>query len=43
MFCVYFSAVNIDNKEINKVKNQLTGDVGSVPETARYYKVSIIQ
>lgn len=31
-------ATNIDNKEINKVKNQLTGEVSSVPETARYYK-----
>ncbi|XP_064600693.1 aconitate hydratase, mitochondrial-like [Liolophura sinensis] len=31
-------AVNIDNGEINKVKNQLTGEVGAVPDTARHYK-----
>lgn len=31
-------AVNEENGEINKVRNQLTGEFGSVPETARYYK-----
>ncbi|XP_074647169.1 aconitate hydratase, mitochondrial-like [Tubulanus polymorphus] len=35
-------AVNADNGEINKVKNQLTGDLGSVPDTARYYKAKNI-
>ena len=32
-------AINEENKEMNKVKNQLTGDYGPVPDTARYYKV----
>jgi len=31
-------AVNIDNGEINKVVNQLTGETGGVPDTARKYK-----
>jgi len=31
-------AINIDNSEANKVKNQLTGQYGGVPETARDYK-----
>ncbi|KAL5019353.1 hypothetical protein ScPMuIL_005075 [Solemya velum] len=31
-------AVNIENEEINKVKNQLTGKYGAVPDTARNYK-----
>ncbi|XP_052266368.1 probable aconitate hydratase, mitochondrial isoform X1 [Dreissena polymorpha] len=31
-------AVNADNGEINKVKNQLTGEYGTVPDTGRYYK-----
>ncbi|CAG5121765.1 unnamed protein product [Candidula unifasciata] len=31
-------AVNIENNEINKVTNQLTGETGAVPDTARYYK-----
>jgi len=31
-------AVNIDNDEINKVVNQLTGETGGVPDTARQYK-----
>ncbi|CAH2018510.1 unnamed protein product [Acanthoscelides obtectus] len=26
------------NGELNKVKNQLTGEYGTVPEVARYYK-----
>ena len=34
-----FRATNIENKEMNKVKNQLTGEYGAVPDTARYYKV----
>ena len=32
-------AINEENKEMNKVKNQLTGEYGPVPDTARYYKV----
>jgi len=31
-------AINIDNGEPNKVKNQLTGEFGSVPATGRAYK-----
>lgn len=33
------SAVNAENGEINKVKNQTTGTWGTVPDTARKYKV----
>lgn len=33
-------AVNAFNKETNTVKNQLTGDYGTVPDTARAYKAS---
>ena len=32
-------AINEENKEMNSVKNQLTGEYGPVPDTARYYKV----
>ena len=32
-------AVNSENDEVNKVKNQLTGKYDSVPATARNYKV----
>lgn len=35
---MFIGAVNADNGEVNKVKNQLTNEFGSVPETARYYK-----
>lgn len=31
-------ATNAENKEMNKVKNRLTGEYGSVPDTARHYK-----
>jgi aconitate hydratase len=31
-------AINIDNKEANKVKNFTTGEYGAVPATARDYK-----
>ena len=34
------SATNAENKEMNNIKNQLTGEYGSVPDTARHYKVS---
>lgn len=33
-----FSAVNAENGEVNKIKNQLTGDWGGVPDVARHYK-----
>lgn len=32
-------AVNIENDEVNTVKNQITGEYGAVPATARDYKV----
>lgn len=35
-------AVNIDNDEVNSVKNQVTGEFGAVPATARDYKVKKI-
>lgn len=35
---MFIGAVNSENNEVNKVKNQLTNEFGSVPETARYYK-----
>ncbi|XP_060070667.1 aconitate hydratase, mitochondrial-like [Ylistrum balloti] len=31
-------ATNVENGEINSVKNWVTGEYGSVPDTARYYK-----
>lgn len=31
-------AINAFNMEANKVKNQLTGEYGAVPDTARHYK-----
>ncbi len=34
-------AVNIENDAVNKVKNQLTGEYGGVPDVARHYKVSL--
>ena len=34
------SAVNAENGEMNSVRNQLTGEFGPVPDTARYYKVA---
>lgn len=32
------SAINIENDTANKIKNQLTGDWGGVPDVARHYK-----
>uniref|UniRef100_A0A3P8ZQ89 Aconitate hydratase, mitochondrial n=1 Tax=Esox lucius TaxID=8010 RepID=A0A3P8ZQ89_ESOLU len=33
-------AVNVDNNAVNKIKNQLTGEYGGVPDVARHYKAS---
>ncbi|MEQ2275116.1 aconitate hydratase [Xenotaenia resolanae] len=33
-------AVNIENDAVNKVKNQLTGEYGGVPDVARFYKAN---
>ncbi|KAH7724492.1 aconitate hydratase [Aphelenchoides avenae] len=35
---MFLTAVNAENGEMNKVRNQLTGEFGTVPDTARYYK-----
>nr|QIE05300.1 mitochondrial aconitase ACO2 [Halichondria panicea] len=35
---MFITATNSENKELNNVKNQLTGEFGGVPDTARYYK-----
>lgn len=35
---MFIGAVNAENGEVNKVKNQLTNEYGSVPDTARHYK-----
>lgn len=34
----FIGAINLFNDETNKVKNQLTGEYGPVPDTARAYK-----
>eukprot|EP01124_Arcella_intermedia_P029405 TRINITY_DN61_c2_g1_i1.p1 TRINITY_DN61_c2_g1~~TRINITY_DN61_c2_g1_i1.p1 ORF type:complete len:785 (-),score=90.64 TRINITY_DN61_c2_g1_i1:25-2358(-) len=34
----YIGAINAANGEANKVKNQVTGEWGTVPATGRYYK-----
>ena len=31
-------AINAENDEANKVKNQITGEYGAVPQTAAYYR-----
>uniref|UniRef100_A0AAR2L6Z3 Aconitate hydratase, mitochondrial n=1 Tax=Pygocentrus nattereri TaxID=42514 RepID=A0AAR2L6Z3_PYGNA len=36
-------AVNIDNDAVNKIKNQLTGEYGGVPDVARFYKANGVQ
>lgn len=35
---MFITATNADNGELNKVKNQATGEWGGVPDTARAYK-----
>ncbi|VVC37737.1 Aconitase/3-isopropylmalate dehydratase, swivel,Aconitase A/isopropylmalate dehydratase small [Cinara cedri] len=35
---MFLTATNSDNNEINKVKNQVTGEWGAVPGTTRVYK-----
>jgi aconitate hydratase len=37
---MYIGAVNAANNETNKVKNQMTGQWGPVPDTARAYKAA---
>ncbi|XP_012670043.1 aconitate hydratase, mitochondrial [Clupea harengus] len=33
-------AINLENGAVNKIKNQLTGEYGGVPDVARHYKKS---
>lgn len=43
VICFVFSAnsaINSENNEANKVKNQLNGEWGTVPDTARHYKAN---
>jgi aconitate hydratase len=35
---MYIGAVNIENNDTNNVRNQLTNEFGTVPETAKQYK-----
>ena len=35
---MFIGAVNYENNEINKIRNQITGEWGGVPDTARDYK-----
>ncbi|XP_043251465.1 aconitate hydratase, mitochondrial-like isoform X1 [Colletes gigas] len=35
---MFIGAVNSENGEVNKIKNQLTGEWGGVPDVARHYK-----
>ncbi|CAG7718283.1 unnamed protein product [Allacma fusca] len=35
---MFIGAINIENGQANKLKNQMTGDYATVPEVARYYK-----
>ncbi|KXJ15114.1 probable aconitate hydratase, mitochondrial [Exaiptasia diaphana] len=37
---MFIGAINIENDTANNVKNQLTGEYGGVPDTARHYKAS---
>ncbi|XP_022910347.2 aconitate hydratase, mitochondrial [Onthophagus taurus] len=37
---MFIGAVNAENGEMNKIKNQLTGEWGSVPDVARHYKAN---
>lgn len=39
---MFFRAINSENGEANKIKNRLTGEWGSVPDTARHYKVFLL-
>jgi len=37
---MFIGATNIENNEMNKIKNQLTGEWGAVPDVARHYKAN---
>lgn len=38
-----YSATNIENNEMNKIKNQVTGEWAGVPDVARHYKAKGIK
>jgi len=40
---MFIGAVNSENNEVNKIKNQLTGEWGGVPDVARHYKANGIK
>ncbi|XP_018580347.1 probable aconitate hydratase, mitochondrial [Anoplophora glabripennis] len=40
---MFIGATNAENGEMNKVKNQVTGEWGTVPDTARFYKAKGIK
>ena len=40
---MFLTAVNAENKEMNKVQNKKTGDWGAVPATARDYKAANVK
>jgi len=37
---MFIGATNFENGEMNKIKNQLTGEWGAVPDVARHYKAN---
>ena len=39
--CYVCRGINVENDEPNNIKNQLTGEWGATPDTARAYKVRI--
>ncbi|KOB63383.1 Aconitase, mitochondrial, partial [Operophtera brumata] len=40
---MFITATNAENGELNKIRNQLTGEYGPVPGTARAYKAAGVQ
>uniref|UniRef100_A0A6M2DLG5 Aconitate hydratase, mitochondrial n=1 Tax=Xenopsylla cheopis TaxID=163159 RepID=A0A6M2DLG5_XENCH len=40
---MFITAINAENGEMNKIKNQATGQYGTVPEVARHYKANGIR
>ncbi|GBO08544.1 Aconitate hydratase, mitochondrial [Araneus ventricosus] len=40
---MFIGAINCENDTANKVKNQLNGEWGSVPDTARHYKANAVK
>lgn len=40
---MFIGAINCENDEANKIKNQVTGEWGTVPDTARAYKAKGIK